>query len=298
MTVTERRIPVPGGDLAVIDHGGSGPDVLLLHSSGHNAHTWADLAPLLARHAHVYALDLRGHGQSTAQVTDGSAQIRDDVLTVVAELGLRRPVIVGHEFGGLWAVAAAYEHEELGGLVLIDSPVVDPTDAVRDLVSMIADPVVLDLLVERFGLGVSGPDAASLDEYADGYVERIRSDWLARTFDADAARQLVLRGVLVAPDGSWSRQPSIEAVKDLAAIPAHYPYYPGRELIETLDAPILVVTLSQGHFVPSGDAVQLAATHPDWQVVTLDAHAEALTTDPEIVLDPIVAFLESSSGTT
>lgn len=194
MTVTERRIPVPGGDLAVIDHGGSGPDVLLLHSSGHNAHTWADLAPLLARHAHVYALDLRGHGQSTAQVTDGSAQIRDDVLTVVAELGLRRPVIVGHEFGGLWAVAAAYEHEDLGGLVLIDSPVVDPTDAVRDLVSMIADPVVLDLLVERFGLGVSGPDAASLDEYADGYVERIRSDWLARTFDADAARRLVLRG--------------------------------------------------------------------------------------------------------
>lgn len=305
MTVTERKVPVPGGDLAVLDYGGSGRDVLLIHSTGHNAHTWIEFAPALARHAHVYAYELRSHGQSRAEVTDGSAQSSEDVLLVAKELGLDRPILIGHEFGGMYAAAAAREADgrsardgEIGGLVLIDSPVVDSTQAVRELVDIIGDETVLDLLVQRFGLGRSGPDRASMEAFADEYVAQIRSDRMARTFDAEAARALILRGITVHADGSWIRRPSIEAIRGLAEMPDHYPYYPGRELLESLSCPIQVITLDQGHYVPGGDVpVDLAAAHPHWDVVTLEGDAEILNSDPDAVVCPIVAFLQSADST-
>ncbi|NYE01070.1 pimeloyl-ACP methyl ester carboxylesterase [Kineosphaera limosa] len=293
MTMTERQVAVPGGDLAVLDYGGSGPDVLLIHSAGHNAHTWIEVAPFLAQHAHVYAFDLRGHGQSSAEVTEGSMQTSDDVVRLIEGLGLERPVVVAHEFGGMYAVAAAVECPAISGLVLVDSAVVETTDAVRDLVSMIADPMVLDLLEERFGLGRSGPDAASLAEYVDSYVERIREDWMARTWDGEAARRLVLRGVVIAEDGSWARRPTLQTVQDLAEIPSSYPYYPGRELMETLGCAIQVITLTSGHFAPADSVADRAAANPTWQFVALDVDAEALNTHPRLVAAPIVAFLES-----
>ena len=40
------------------------PQLLLLHGTGASTHSWRDLAPLLARHAGVVALDLPGHGFS------------------------------------------------------------------------------------------------------------------------------------------------------------------------------------------------------------------------------------------
>ena len=40
------------------------PTLLLLHGTGASTHSWRDLAPLLAQHAGVIAVDLPGHGFS------------------------------------------------------------------------------------------------------------------------------------------------------------------------------------------------------------------------------------------
>ena len=46
---------------------GQGPDLLLLHGTGGATHSWRALAPLLAKHFHVVAPDLPGHGFTTAR---------------------------------------------------------------------------------------------------------------------------------------------------------------------------------------------------------------------------------------
>jgi pimeloyl-ACP methyl ester carboxylesterase len=92
--------PVP---VAVRDHGGDGPPVLLLHGAGGNLAHWSTLAPALTARHRVVAVDLRGHGRSGDGPWDWHA-VCADLDAVVAELGLDNPAVVGHSLGGLVAV--------------------------------------------------------------------------------------------------------------------------------------------------------------------------------------------------
>lgn len=52
-----------------------------------------------------YALDLRGHGESTGSVAGATMQdYVDDVHTAVQGLGLYNPIVIGHSMGGLIAL--------------------------------------------------------------------------------------------------------------------------------------------------------------------------------------------------
>ena len=78
-----------------------------------------------ARHA-VAALDLRGHGESRPGLSYDAEALADDVLTVAADAGLHRPVVVGHSLGGLIALACAARPDAVRAAVLVDpSPVLN-----------------------------------------------------------------------------------------------------------------------------------------------------------------------------
>ena len=96
---------VPSSDgvtLALHDLGGDGPPVLLCHPTGFLGMTWAPLAAELADVAHCWALDFRGHGDSTSPASfDFSwSGMGDDVLAVVDALGLTEVRAAGHSMGG------------------------------------------------------------------------------------------------------------------------------------------------------------------------------------------------------
>ena len=80
---------------------GRGPAALLLHGTGASTHSWADLAPLLAHHFSVIAVDLPGHGLSGA--LPPSRMSLPGVASVLAELlqaiGTRPVIGVGHSAG-------------------------------------------------------------------------------------------------------------------------------------------------------------------------------------------------------
>lgn len=59
LIVTRGEVPI-----ALRDYGGTGSPVLLLHGAGGNLAYWDPVAPLLAGHHRVVAVDLRGHGRS------------------------------------------------------------------------------------------------------------------------------------------------------------------------------------------------------------------------------------------
>ncbi len=117
-----------GGELAYVE-AGQGPAVLLIHGALTNLDDMV-LGPFdaLAKENRVIAVDRPGHGASTRlRLTDASpwrqaAIIRDAMKT----LGVERPVVVGHSFGG--AVALAYGMsfaEEIAGVVAL-APIVWP----------------------------------------------------------------------------------------------------------------------------------------------------------------------------
>ena len=99
---TTRFVAVEKGvRLEVLDWGGSGRPLVLLAGSGNTAHVFDDFAPKLAPSFHVYGITRRGFGESSFSPEGyGADRLGDDVLAVLDTLKLKKPVLVGHSFGG------------------------------------------------------------------------------------------------------------------------------------------------------------------------------------------------------
>ncbi|MFI5534459.1 alpha/beta fold hydrolase [Kitasatospora sp. NPDC051853] len=120
LRTTELHLDGPAGRLAVLDHGGPGPDVLLLHGATRTALDWEPLRPHLPG-LRLTALDLRGHGRSEGDGDYGWPALLADLDAVIAALGLRTPWLVGHSLGGMLAVRyAATRPGAVRGLVDLD----------------------------------------------------------------------------------------------------------------------------------------------------------------------------------
>ena len=107
---THRVASSDGVSVAVHDFGGDGPPLLLCHPTGFHGMTWAPVAQHLIGSFHCWALDFRGHGDSTLPASGdlGWSGMADDVRAVV-ELAAEddRPLLgVGHSMGGAGLVLA------------------------------------------------------------------------------------------------------------------------------------------------------------------------------------------------
>jgi pimeloyl-ACP methyl ester carboxylesterase len=89
--------------------------------------------PALAKHRHVCAVDLRGHGSSERTDRYSLEPMRDDVLGFMEALQLRRPAsLIGHSLGGMVAYLAAAERPDLvDKLVVEEAPAPLPNDPPR-----------------------------------------------------------------------------------------------------------------------------------------------------------------------
>lgn len=96
--------------------------IILLHGLYDSADTWSTVAPLLARHYRVIALDRRGAGLTDKPETDYDFQtLAADVLSFIKKLKLQRVRLVGHSAGaGIALTVAATEPEKIDSIVLVD----------------------------------------------------------------------------------------------------------------------------------------------------------------------------------
>jgi len=103
------------------DWGGSGTPVVLLHGLASNARIWDLTAPLLAQRFRVLALDQRGHGLSDKPDGYDFPSISGDLAAFIEALGLERPGLVGHSWGGNVALQFAADHPDaVAWLALVD----------------------------------------------------------------------------------------------------------------------------------------------------------------------------------
>jgi pimeloyl-ACP methyl ester carboxylesterase len=106
------------------DEAGSGaPPILLVHGWTGD-HTY--LAPQFEhfrREHRTIAVDLRGHGRSDTPAQDYTmAGFADDLAWLCGELGVYKPVVVGHSMGGVVALELAARHPDLpAAIVALDS---------------------------------------------------------------------------------------------------------------------------------------------------------------------------------
>jgi epoxide hydrolase 4 len=94
---------------------GKGPLVLLLHGFPETSYAWRKQIPALAERFRVVAPDLRGYAESEKppRVSDYRLPVLvDDVVGLIKALGAESAHIVGHDWGGAIAWAAAQTRPE------------------------------------------------------------------------------------------------------------------------------------------------------------------------------------------
>jgi pimeloyl-ACP methyl ester carboxylesterase len=127
-----RLVRSGGAILSVLDSGGEGDPIVLLHGLGGHASEWEETTSALRRTFRVLAVDLRGHGNSTARPKDVSpAALIGDVVAVISSLVGAVPVtLVGQSLGGHLAMLVAGRRPDLvGRLVMVESGVRGGTEA-------------------------------------------------------------------------------------------------------------------------------------------------------------------------
>lgn len=111
-----------GVPIAVRDHGGDGPPILLLHGLSQNLAAWSLMVPPLTARHRVVSLDLRDHGRSGSGPWHWPA-VLEDVERVVEGTGLDRPALVGHSLGGMVAALLGAQGGSWSAAVNLDGHV-------------------------------------------------------------------------------------------------------------------------------------------------------------------------------
>jgi pimeloyl-ACP methyl ester carboxylesterase len=110
----------------------SGRGLLFVHGGGAHANWWSFVAPYFTRDFRVAAIDLSGMGDSGRRETYSSDIRAAEMRAIIADAGLGRdPFVIGHSFGGFMTMKLASQFgHELGGAVIVDSPIRSPEEEV------------------------------------------------------------------------------------------------------------------------------------------------------------------------
>jgi 2-succinyl-6-hydroxy-2,4-cyclohexadiene-1-carboxylate synthase len=110
-------------DFHVEDHG-NGTPLVLLHGFTGSAASWSPVIQDLARFRRVVAIDIIGHGASSAPRNPSHyvfEQALHDLAEVTAQLGIARAAWLGYSMGGRLALGMAVDHPERVSSLILES---------------------------------------------------------------------------------------------------------------------------------------------------------------------------------
>lgn len=273
----QRRLPAErfiavGSQRVHVEQAGAGPPVVLLHGFGGSAYTWRRVVPGLAAQHRVVAVDLNGFGwterPSDHEAYGASGQLAL-VVGVLDALGLERPAVVGHSWGGGLGLRLASAHpQRISSLVVVAGSV--PTGEARRRSGTLRrwmSGVGLRTVLLREGMirrglrrSVRDPKVVT-DDLVAGYLSRLRVEGADRAF---AGLNRAAAGPVVA--------------------------------LDRLDLPVLLVWGDEDRVVPPRVGEGLEHAIPGARRVVLDRCGHLpMEEDPEGFLALVLPFLAAHS---
>ena len=261
-------VDTAGGTIAYDDSGGDGPLIVMLPGAGDIRSEYRLLAPrLIERGARVVTMDLRGHGESSADwPAYGIADTAADLIALLEHLGGGPATVVATSFSPTAAMWAAADRPDLiAGVVAISAHLHDAPWYQRIPLGLaLRGPLAARLWASQYRGWHPGSPPADLESHAGQLAAML----------SDPQRRRAVRETLLAERAGLA------------------------ERITRLRAPVLVVLGgADSHFPdPSAEGEAIAATTGGTLVMVPDAghypHAEY----PDAVAGPILSFVAGNAG--
>lgn len=259
---------------------GEGPDVLLLHGTGATTHSYADMLPLLAQHARVTALDLPGHGFTTALGHSRPTRegVAEGIAGLLANEGIRPHIIVGHSAGAAVSVElAATKLLEPRGLVVINGSFYPFPGPAQYLFPAMAKMLFLNPFVPSlFAARAQNPAA----------VRRLMNSTGSRLSE----------GQMALYEQAFRSRAHVEGTLQMMA---NWDLVPVKQRLASLEMPVLqVIGMQDGTVRPSG-AKKTAAILQHGEILEFEACGHLVHEEqPKKVAKSIRDFAEKIDGTT
>jgi len=253
-----------GRTLSALKWGTETPQLVLVHGSAQNAHTWDTVA--LAMGVSLLAIDMPGHGHSSWR-SDGIYEptvLAVDVATAIETWAPNVRLVVGMSLGGLTTLALAGQRPNL----------------VASLVSVDITPGVNSQKTKAITDFVNGPQVfASFDELLARTIEH------NPTRSKSSLRRGILHNAKQLEDGSWqwrydrSTHPSGEqASKRLERLSALW------DVVANLKCPFTLVRGGTSPVVEDADVAELKRRKPDAEVIVIDGAGHSVQGDRPVEL--------------
>jgi pimeloyl-ACP methyl ester carboxylesterase len=220
-------VRVGGLRLHYRDWGGRGESIVLLHGLASNCRYWDLVAPILSRSFAVVALDQRGHGESD-KPDDGYdfATVASDLRGFISALGVDRPLLVGHSWGGNVVLElAATQPSETRGLCLIDGGVIE---------------VSAGMSLEEARTRMAPPDLSTLT--VEELLEGARSHWSFEESVIVRLKGFILASFEVQRDGTV--RPRLSRTNHMKIVDEMWRHKPS-EIYSSVTCPVLLMPARQ-----------------------------------------------------
>lgn len=283
----EDFVSTAAGKAHYLEWPGNGPQAHLLHANGFCAGIYAPMVDYFKAHLHLFASDIRGHGDSDFVPSPRIRHWRvfaDDLMQVV-EGALRPPVIgIGHSLGAVstYIAAAAYPH--LFRVIILLDPVILTPWTLRAMG-----------LVRWMGLGGRLPLAKGARRRKKTFADKERAlrrftagRGIFKSWSTDFIEAYLECGLLEKDDQTAELKcdPELEA-QIFEAAPLDVWRYAQR-----ITCPLLAMRGQHSQAFPAKAAARLKHLVPDCEIQTLPDSGHFFPMEkPALCAEAILAFL-------
>jgi pimeloyl-ACP methyl ester carboxylesterase len=193
---------------------GSGRPIVLLHGGMVTIEmTFATLLPTLAARRQVIALELQGHGR-TADTDRAMSfdQFADDVVALLAHLGIEEADVFGFSLGGLVGWALVMRHPEVVRRLVVASADYRSRESDPDEVGG-PMPTDADFQAMRDAYAAVAPDPSHFDALMEKTSKLVNDDFVGWT--ADDLRAVEIPTLVLVGDNDFVRVSDAVEAADL-----------------------------------------------------------------------------------
>jgi len=251
------------GPINVADFGGSGNVMLLVHGLGGSHLNWLSVAPQLAAHHRVYALDLPGFGRSPLAGRRSSIAANLDLLNrAIARLSDGPVVLMGNSMGGLLSIGVAAVHPNLVRMLILVDPAVPAPGGPFSRLDRVSRTFIAAAAMPGWGVRRVSRAVAALGPESLVYeVLRLCSADPSRVEQAVIDAHIALEAERLAQPG-W-HESFYAATRSLVRVLALKRQ--AFRWVQAVEAPTLLVQGDRDRLVAVRSARNVASLRPDWE---------------------------------